>query len=92
MRFHSVYIVAAVASAAWAAPTSNSFWNNVYDFTPELEEFYSRVSDYINNGKFGKDTSQECDASKVSLPTEASGLPSPTGTLKYVAIGRGTQV
>lgn len=91
MRFHGVYVVAAVASAAWAAPT-NPFFNNVYDFTPELEEFYSKVSDYINNGKFGKQNSQECDASKVALPAQASGLPSPTGTLKYVAIGRGTQV
>ncbi|CRG89424.1 hypothetical protein PISL3812_06460 [Talaromyces islandicus] len=90
MHFHSVYLVAAVASAVCAAPT-NSFFNNVYDFTPELEEFYSRVSDYIKNGNFGKDVSQVCDASNVSLPAQASGLPSPTGILKYVAIGRGTQ-
>lgn len=91
MHFRSVYVVAAVASAVWAAPT-NPFYDKAYDFTPELEEFYSRISDYINNGKFGKGISQVCDASKVALPASASGLPAPSGTLKYVAIGRGTQV
>jgi hypothetical protein len=80
-------ILASLATVAVAAPTSNVF-NDVYNFDSSLEEFYSKVSTHI--GRFVKGATTTCDMSKVSLPS--SGLPAPTGSLKYVAVGRGTQV
>lgn len=85
MHFNGL-ILASLATVAVAAPTSNVF-NDVYNFDSSLEEFYSRVSTYI--GRVGKGATTTCDMSKVSLPS--SGLPAPTGSLKYVAVGRGTQ-
>lgn len=80
-------ILATLATVAAAAPTSNVF-NDVYNFDSNLEEFYSRVSAHI--GRYANGPPSSCDVSKVSLPS--SNLPAPTGTLKYVAVGRGTQV
>lgn len=80
-------ILASLATVALAAPTSNVF-NDVYNFDSNLEEFYSRVSTYI--GQFANGPAPTCDMSKVSLPS--SDFPAPTGSLRYVAIGRGTQV
>jgi hypothetical protein len=80
-------ILASLATVAVAAPTSNVF-DDVYNFDSSLEEFYSRVSTHI--GRFTKGATSTCDVSKVSLPT--SILPAAAGTLKYVAVGRGTQV
>jgi Protein of unknown function (DUF2990) len=89
MHFSAV-LLTSVATLAAAAPANNVF-NNVYDYNSNLEEFYSKVSSYIS--QFSGDVADAtCDLSKVELPSAASGLPSPTGTLKYVAIGRGTQV
>ncbi|GAM42715.1 hypothetical protein TCE0_044r16954 [Talaromyces pinophilus] len=79
-------ILASLATGAVAAPTSNVF-NDVYNFDSNLEEFYSRVSAHI--GRYANGPSSTPDMSKVSLPS--SSLPAPTGTLKYVAVGRGTQ-
>ncbi|OKL64164.1 hypothetical protein UA08_01062 [Talaromyces atroroseus] len=88
MRFGAL-VLASVATIAAAAPTNNVF-NNVYDYNSNLEEFYCKVSSYIE--QFAGDVaSATCDMSNVALPAAASVLPSPTGTLKYVAIGRGTQ-
>lgn len=83
-------LLASAATLAVAAPTNNVF-NNVYDHTGNLEEFYSKVSDYISH--FAGDlASSTCYMTKVQFPTTATGLPTPNGTLKYVAVGRGTQV
>lgn len=82
-------LLATTATLAAAAPANNVF-NNVYDYNSNLEKFYSQVSSYI--GQFASDlSSSTCDLSNVVLPSAASALPSPNGTLKYVAIGRGTQ-
>lgn len=80
-------ILASLATVAVAAPTSNVF-NDVYNFDSNLEEFYSRVSAHID--RYVNGATPTPDMSKVSLPS--SSLPAPTGTLKYVAVGRGTQV
>ena len=89
MRFNALAL-ASVVTLAVAAPTKNVF-NDVYTRSSSLEEFYSRVGNYIN--QFAGDVaSATCDMSKVQLPAAASQLPTPNGTLKYVAIGRGTQV
>lgn len=86
MHFNGL-ILASLATVAVAAPTSNVF-NDVYNFDSNLEEFYSKVSAHI--GRYANGASSTPDMSKVSLPS--SSLPAPTGTLKYVAVGRGTQV
>jgi hypothetical protein len=83
-------LVATMAVVACAAPTK-TVYDDVYNFSPSLAEFYSKVSQYID--KFADGALPSCDVSKVALPAQASGLPSPSNqTLKYVAIGRGTQV
>ncbi|EEA25463.1 hypothetical protein TMatcc_006312 [Talaromyces marneffei ATCC 18224] len=79
-------ILASLATVAVAAPTSNVF-NEVYNFDSSLGEFYARVSAHI--GQFPKGATSTCEISKVALPS--SKLPAATGTLKYVAVGRGTQ-
>lgn len=81
-------ILASLATLAVAAPTSNTF-DDVYNFNPNLEEFYSRVSNHISKLARGFQITN-CDLSNVTVPS--SSLPAPTGTLKHVAIGRGTQV
>ncbi|EED21344.1 conserved fungal protein [Talaromyces stipitatus ATCC 10500] len=86
MHFNGL-VLASLATAAVAAPTSNVF-NDVYNFDATLEEFYSRVSAHIGRFADGPPPTN-CDLSKVSVPS--SSLPPATGTLKYVAIGRGTQ-
>lgn len=80
-------ILASLATVAVAAPTSGVF-NDVYNFDSSLEEFYTKVSTYI--AQYTNGAAPTCDMSKVSLPS--SKLPAPKGSLKYVAIGRGTQV
>jgi hypothetical protein len=77
-----------------AAPIAPQF-ADIYNFSPALAEFYARVSHYI--GGAGPATSPTCDTSLITLPAAAlaaNGLgPVPAGqVLKYVAIGRGTQV
>ncbi|KAJ5658783.1 uncharacterized protein N7484_002432 [Penicillium longicatenatum] len=74
-----------------AAPTN--FFDDVYDFSEELLGYYSAVSQKINQIRHTSEPSAvQCDTSKISLPSYASGLPSPTGlTPMYVALGRGTQ-
>lgn len=74
---------------AWAGPVQSGTPDSVYDFNPDMAEFYSKVSDYINSAT---DKSASCDVSTVSLPPDASGLPAPNATLKYVLLGIGTQV
>ncbi|GAQ10532.1 hypothetical protein ALT_7853 [Aspergillus lentulus] len=79
-----------LTATAYAAP---AFFDNVYDYSDELAEFYSKVSHYIDDAKDVFTATTTCDPSKIALPAFASGLPSP-GNQKplYVAVGRGTQV
>ncbi|KAJ5627692.1 hypothetical protein N7490_009920 [Penicillium lividum] len=73
-----------------AAPTS--FFDDAYDFSEELLGYYGKVSQKINQIRHTSESSVTCDTSKISLPSYASGLPSPTGLKPmYVALGRGTQ-
>ncbi|CAI7608523.1 unnamed protein product [Penicillium glandicola] len=88
MRFAPLIIC--LAATSLAAPTN--FLDDAYNWTDELAEFYSKVSQYINTAKSNVKASATCDTSKIALPSYASGLTSPTGlTATYVALGRGTQ-
>ena len=88
MRFALILCLTAVSLAA---PTN--FLDDAYDWSDELAEFYGKVSQYINTQKHNIRASAACDASKISLPSYASGLTSPTGLKPiYVGLGRGTQV
>ncbi|KAJ5917307.1 hypothetical protein N7466_010861 [Penicillium verhagenii] len=79
--------LAAVSSAAPA-----NFFDDAYDFSEELLGYYGKVSQKINQIRHTSSSSVECDTSKISLPSYASSLPSPTGLKPlYVALGRGTQ-
>jgi hypothetical protein len=83
-------LILCLAAVSLAAPTF--FLDNAYDWSDELAEFYGKVSQYINAAKHFK-ASSYCDPSKISLPSYASGLTSPTDLKPvYVALGRGTQV
>lgn len=85
------HILLSLAAVSVAAPSS--FFDNAYDFSDELSEFYGKVSKYINNVRHNITPAGTCDPSKISLPAFASGLPSPDGVKPmYVALGRGTQV
>jgi hypothetical protein len=89
MRLAPTLLSMVVVSSA--AP-SNIF-NNIYDFSDELAEFYGKVSKYIDEVSRDVTPSTTCDTSKISLPSYASSLPSPDeATPMYVALGRGTQV
>lgn len=82
-----------LVAVSTAAP-SNIF-NDAYDFSEELAEYFSKVSQNIESSKRESPGSfSSCDVSQISLPSYAlSGLTNPTGlTLTYVALGRGTQV
>jgi hypothetical protein len=85
-----IVLFAWLTATAYAAP---AFFDNIYDYSDELAEFYSKVSHYIDDSKDVFTATTTCDPSKIALPAFASGLPSP-GNQKplYVAVGRGTQV
>ncbi|KAJ9211501.1 hypothetical protein DTO166G4_6922 [Paecilomyces variotii] len=91
MRYLPVLVASLVASVA-AAP-SNIVRNNVYGYSAELAEFYTRVSHYIGEIRQASTASPTCDTSKIALPAQASGLPAPPAGQKvlHVAVGRGTQ-
>lgn len=84
--------VLSLVAVTSAAPTN--FFDDAYDFSEELLGYYSKVSETINQiGHNSESSAVQCDTSKISLPSYASGLPSPTGlTPMYVGLGRGTQV
>lgn len=83
-------MIAVFVAASVAAP---SIFDDVYDLSDELADFYFKVSRHIYRAgrKFGHRAT--CDTSKIALPDFASDLPSPSGQQPlYVGIGRGTQV
>jgi hypothetical protein len=82
-------VVAATATSALAAALN---YNDIYNFSSELEEYYSRVGRHIDGLSELSDSA--CDVTKAMLPSQASQLPAvPAGQeLMHVAIGRGTQV
>ncbi|RHZ61017.1 hypothetical protein CDV55_102352 [Aspergillus turcosus] len=84
-----IVLSAWLMATAFAAPF---FFDNIYDYSDELAEFYSKVSEYIGDAKDVHTATRTCDPSKIALPAFASGLPSP-GNQKplYVAVGHGTQ-
>ncbi|KAJ5834103.1 hypothetical protein N7447_000129 [Penicillium robsamsonii] len=87
MRFAPLIIC--LAAISLAAPTN--FLDSAYDWNDELAEFYGKVSQYINTAKHNVRASS-CDASKIVMPSYASGMTSPSGLKpRYVALGRGTQ-
>ncbi|KAJ5961259.1 uncharacterized protein N7479_008409 [Penicillium vulpinum] len=88
MRF--ALLIICLAAISLAAPTN--FFDDAYEWTDELEEFFGKVSEYINTAKHNIRSPAACEASKIALPSYASGLTSPSGLKpKYVALGRGTQ-
>jgi hypothetical protein len=88
MRFLPTFL--SLVAVSTAAPTN--FFDDAYDFSEGLLDYYSKVSQHINRLRHSK-TPVGCDASKITLPSYASGLKAPDGlSPMYVAIGRGTQV
>ncbi|CAG8166919.1 unnamed protein product [Penicillium nalgiovense] len=88
MRF--VPLIICLAAISLAAPTQ--FLNDAYDWTDELAEFYGKVSQYINTARHTIRVPGACEASKIALPSHASGMTGPSGLKpRYVALGRGTQ-
>ncbi|EAW07410.1 uncharacterized protein ACLA_021190 [Aspergillus clavatus NRRL 1] len=84
-----ILLSAWLTASAGAAPT---LFDNTYDYSDELGEFYGRVSKYIDSAKDAFAASMSCDTSRIALPAFASGLPSPSSQKPlYVAVGRGTQ-
>ncbi|KAJ5798734.1 uncharacterized protein N7503_006239 [Penicillium pulvis] len=83
--------VLSLVAVSSAAPTN--FFDDAYDFSEELLGYYSKVSQKINQiGQTSEASAVQCDTSKISLPSYASSLPSPTGLSPlYVGLGRGTQ-
>ncbi|KAL1882455.1 hypothetical protein Plec18167_002871 [Paecilomyces lecythidis] len=91
MNYLFVLVVSLAANVAGAP--SNIVRNNVYGYSAELSEFYSRVSHYIGEVRQASAVSPTCDTSKITLPAQASELPAPPAGQKvlHVAVGRGTQ-
>ncbi|KAL4806562.1 hypothetical protein BDV18DRAFT_137799 [Aspergillus unguis] len=83
----SALLLSCLAACSTAAP----IFENFYDFSNDMAEFLGRVSKRIGSAKDMFDSSLSCDASSIALPSFASGLPAPSGTPLYVALGRGTQ-
>lgn len=88
---HLAPLLVSLAAISAAAPWS--LFDDAHDFSDELSEFYGKVSKYIKDARHNVTPNGQCDPSKISLPSYASGLPSPDGVKPmYVALGRGTQV
>ncbi|GIK04702.1 hypothetical protein Aspvir_008795 [Aspergillus viridinutans] len=84
-----IVLFAWLMATAYAAP---AFFDNIYEYSDELAEFYSKVSEHIDDSKDVFTATTTCDPSKIVLPAFASGLPSPDNQKPiYVAVGRGTQ-
>lgn len=88
-------LILSLVAVSCAAPSN--FFDDAYDFSDDLSEYYGRVSHYIH--KLGHSSSPlECDVSKIKLPSWASklnitSLSNPEGLKPLsVALGRGTQV
>ncbi|PYH97925.1 hypothetical protein BO71DRAFT_317522 [Aspergillus ellipticus CBS 707.79] len=85
----SLFLMSCLTAGSIAAPT---LLDEVYDYSTDLAMFLGRVSKYIDDAKGLFKNSNSCDTSKISLPSYASSLPSPSGmSVIYVAVGRGTQ-
>lgn len=84
-------LLLSLVTGSIAAPAT--FFDDAYDFSDELSEFYGRVSNYINTVVQDTAPTGSCNPSNIALPPQASSLPSPDGLQPmYVALGRGTQV
>ncbi|KAL4937310.1 hypothetical protein BDV06DRAFT_75071 [Aspergillus oleicola] len=84
----TLFLTSCLAACTAAAP----IFENFYDFSDDMAEFLGRVSKRISESGLNFDNIRSCDASSISLPSFASGLPAPTGQKPlYVALGRGTQ-
>ncbi|KAL2820659.1 hypothetical protein BJX63DRAFT_379854 [Aspergillus granulosus] len=88
---HSLLFIASclAASTVSAAPV----FGNLYDFSDDVAEYLGRVSRHISRVEDIFDNSLSCNPSTITLPSFASGLPTPTDGQRplYVALGRGTQ-
>ncbi|KAJ5167180.1 uncharacterized protein N7482_005961 [Penicillium canariense] len=84
-------ILLSLVTVSLAAPAN--FFDGAYDFSDDLAGFYAKVSQHISRVQKSSATpSATCDLSSITLPSYASGLPSPDGlTPMHVALGRGTQ-
>ncbi|KAE8151980.1 hypothetical protein BDV25DRAFT_151884 [Aspergillus avenaceus] len=80
-------IITCIAACSIAAPT---WLDDAYKFSDDMSEYLGRVSKYIERNR-NAFSSSACDTSDAELPSFASGLPSPSDKLLYVALGRGTQ-
>ncbi|KAI9932031.1 hypothetical protein ASPWEDRAFT_489058 [Aspergillus wentii DTO 134E9] len=84
-----LFIITCLAATSIAAPT---LLNGLFNYSDDVAEFIGKVSKHIDNAKKSTGSSAVCDTSKIALPANASGLPSPSGQKPiYVGVGRGTQ-
>ncbi|PWY88607.1 hypothetical protein BO94DRAFT_534496 [Aspergillus sclerotioniger CBS 115572] len=85
----SLFLLGCLTASSVAAPT---LMDDVYDYSTDLATFLGKVSTYIEDAEDLFTNANSCDTSKISLPSYASSLPSPSGLDPiYVAVGRGTQ-
>ena len=87
----NLFLLGCLTAGSMAAPT---LLNDIYDYSSDLATYLGKVSKYIEStGEELIKSANSCDTSKISLPSYASSLPSPSGMSPiYVAVGRGTQV
>ena len=86
----SIFLLGCFTASSVAAPT---LLDDVYDYSTDLATYLGKVSTYIEEAGDLLTKSNSCDKWKISLPSYASSLPSPSGLDPiYVAVGRGTQV
>ncbi|OOF95370.1 hypothetical protein ASPCADRAFT_207846 [Aspergillus carbonarius ITEM 5010] len=85
----SIFLLGCFTASSVAAPT---LLDDVYDYSTDLATYLGKVSTYIEEAGDLLTKSNSCDKWKISLPSYASSLPSPSGLDPiYVAVGRGTQ-
>ena len=78
-------MLCAYAAVALSAPTIS--------WTPELGAYYAAVGNHIRVARSSNTIAPPtCDLSKVTMPVAPTPLPSPTGTLQQIVLGRGVQV
>ena len=102
IMLRQIFLAASLASIVFAAPTSTSSTldpRNAYDFSPQLADFYSAVSQEISKVKSSPAyasglSSCNMDNAAANFPSSPTTLPSPsTGSkLKHVLLGMGYQV
>ncbi|KAJ5247368.1 Protein of unknown function DUF3455 [Penicillium chermesinum] len=89
MKFFTLLL--SLAAVSNAAPTG--IFDNNFDFSEDLLDYYGKVSQYIDKYRQNPGAAYACDVSKIALPSYAAGLADQPSGLKpkYVALGRGTQ-